>query len=71
MRKKVAHESEDEKEVNMNDVMAKIRERMIAKSMTEKHAREIGMRIEKNSRLVVWRLACCACSEKHIGFRPD
>lgn len=33
--------------------MTKIKKRMIAKNMTEKHAKKIGMRIEKNSRLMM------------------
>ncbi|KAK3169305.1 hypothetical protein OEA41_008688 [Lepraria neglecta] len=61
-RKKVADAPEEE-EMDMSDMMAKIKEIAEARRRTEKYAREDGRRVEKRPRMIM-RVRCCACEKK-------
>ena len=58
-----------EKEMDMSDMMAKIKEILKVKLEAEKQAREDGRRVEKKSRLKM-RLQCCSCWEM-AGVKSD
>ena len=60
-RKKVA-DTPEEKEIDISDIMAKIKKIAEARRRTEEYAREDGRRVEKKPRMIM-RVRYCACEE--------
>lgn len=58
-----------EKEMDMSDIMAEIKDISKARLKVEKRAREDGRRVEKRPRLKI-RRRCCPCGEMAV-VKPD